>query len=274
MSTPEPATTTEATHPSNRRRSRLISLVIGVVIAGAGGAVLALATGSSTPAVPGTFSPSLARTVPSRIDQLTLRDEHGKPVALAAFRGRVVVLADFLTSCQEECPVSTGAFLQLERDLRADGLASKVAIVEVTVDPERDSVARLAAYERYTGVDWTLLTGTQTQVDTFWKYFGASYDRVAYGTHQIGAIDWESGKPYTYDMDHSNNVYLFDAAGKEQLLTEGLPSIGTGLPSKLRRLLSPLGISHLDHPGFGAWTEADLRDAIGSLLGRSVPARS
>ena len=273
MSTTDSPSAAEPTAPlPSRRRARIISLLIGLVIAGIAGITLALSTGSSIPAVPATFSDSLAHTVPAGIDALPLLDEHGRRVTLASFRGRIVVLADFLTSCQDECPISTGAFLAFERDLRADGLASKVAVVEVTVDPGRDSVARLAAYERYTGVDWTLLTGTPSQIATFWKHFGASYQAVPDLPSDTAAIDWETGKPYTYDVDHSNNVYLFDAAGNERLITEGLPSIGKTLPPKLHSLLSPLGVDHLDHPGFGAWTEADLRGAVGSLLGRSVPA--
>jgi protein SCO1/2 len=202
---------------------------------------------------------------------MPLTDERDRTVDLADFRGRVVVLADFLTSCQDECPISTGAFLTLERDLRADGLGADVAVVEVTVDPKRDTPARLAAYEKYTGVDWTLLTGSAAEITMFWQHFGASYNDIADGPDDTTAVDWETGKRYTYDVDHSNNVYVFDAVGHERLLTEGLPSIGKTLPPKLASLLSPLGVKHLDDPGFGAWTEADLRSAIGSLLGRTVP---
>jgi cytochrome oxidase Cu insertion factor (SCO1/SenC/PrrC family) len=256
----------------NRRRFRVASILLGVVAAGVIGTVLALTTGSSTPSRPATFAVSLQQSVPRAVDTLSFLDQRGRRTTLASFKGRVVVLADFLTSCQDECPISTGAFLTFERHLRADGLTSKVSVVEVTVDPGRDTVARLAAYEKYTGVDWTLLTGSQSQIDTFWKYFGASYDKVSETASDTAALDWATGKPYTYDMDHSNNVYLFDVAGHERLITEGLPSIGKTLPTKLRSLLSPLGITHLDNPGFGAWTEADLRAATGALLGQTVRA--
>jgi len=60
----------------------------------------------------------------------------------------VVVLAPFLSLCQDECPLVTGAFLALQRDVRAAGLGGRVAFVEATVDPGRDTTARLAAYER------------------------------------------------------------------------------------------------------------------------------
>lgn len=254
----------------NRRRTRIISVAVGIVVAVVAGTVLALSTNSSTPKAQTAFEPSLARNVPRSIATMALVDQLGRTVSLGQFKGRVVVLADFLTSCQDECPVSTGAFLAFERDLRADHLGSKVSIVEVTVDPARDTPARLVAYERYTGVDWTLLTGTQPQIDTFWRHFGASYDKVADSPDDTAAIDWETGKRYRYDMDHSNNVYLFDASGHERLITEGLPNIHGTLPPRLGSLLSPLGVTHLNHPGFGAWTVGDLASAVGSLLGQRV----
>jgi hypothetical protein len=44
--------------------------------------------------------------------------------------------------------------------VKAAGLADQVAFLEVTVDPDRDSPARLAAYAQQFGATWPLLTGT------------------------------------------------------------------------------------------------------------------
>jgi cytochrome oxidase Cu insertion factor (SCO1/SenC/PrrC family) len=129
----------------------------------------------------------------------------------------------------------------------------------------------MLAYEKYTGVDWTLLTADPKTVATFWKFFGAQYDTVPDGPADIDAVDWETGKRYTYDVDHSNLVYIIDASGHPRLITEGLPSVGKVLPPKLESLLSPLGKRHLAHPGFDAWTETGLRDAVSSILGQNIP---
>ena len=95
-------------------------------------------------------------------------------MSLAALRGKVVVLAPFLSLCQDECPLITGAFISLQHDLRAAGLADRVVFVEATVDPGRDTVARLAAYQKEFGADWDLWTGTPAAVAAFWKPFGVS----------------------------------------------------------------------------------------------------
>ena len=91
----------------------------------------------------------------------------------------MVVLAPFLTLCQDECPLVTGAFISLQRDLRAAGLwRDRVVFVEATVDPGRDTVARLAAYQKEFGADWDLWTGTPAAIAAFWKPFGVEYQIV------------------------------------------------------------------------------------------------
>ncbi len=88
------------------------------------------------------------------------------------YRDKAVLLFPFLTSCQEECPITTGALLELQRHLRADGLFRRAVIVEVTVDPGRDNRTRLAAYARLTGSKWPLLTAPSDELKRFWAYFG------------------------------------------------------------------------------------------------------
>ena len=99
-------------------------------------------------------------------------------MSLAQLRGKVVVLAPFLSLCQDECPLITGAFISLQRDLRSAGLAGRVVFVEATVDPERDTVSRLAAYEKEFGADWDLWTGSPAAVATFWRPFGVEYQKI------------------------------------------------------------------------------------------------
>jgi protein SCO1/2 len=94
------------------------------------------AAGGGQVSRPGPPSPSigdaLSRTVSGGIGKLPLQNQLGQQVTLAQFRGRVVFLVPFLTSCQEECPITTGALLVMQQALAADHLSGKVAIVELT----------------------------------------------------------------------------------------------------------------------------------------------
>ncbi len=43
---------------------------------------------------------------------ITLTDQFGSTVSLREYRGKVVILANFLTECQETCPLVAAALLQ------------------------------------------------------------------------------------------------------------------------------------------------------------------
>lgn len=240
----------------------LSAAVLGPVVLGACGGAL------SAPAPPAGLSAD--RPVPASVANLPLLDQAGRPTTLAAFHGRVLVLAPFLTSCQEECPLTTGAFLAIHSDLVRDHLAGRVSLAELTVDPGRDTPARLAAYARYTGADWVLLTGAPAVVSAFWGHFGIYYAPMPEGNPP--GIDWQTGRPYTYDVSHANGFLIFDARGHQRFLTEDLPDLHGRLPAGLRRLLDGAGLASLAQPAEGAWTVPQALAAISEVLGRPVPA--
>lgn len=105
---------------------------------------------------------------------------------------------------------------RVRRELAAQHLTSKAAIVEVTVDPGRDTAERMAAYARLAGVTWPLLTASSATIAALWHYFGIYYQVVPEGTP--AGIDWQSGRPYTYDVDHSDGFILIDPALDERFV--------------------------------------------------------
>ena len=199
-----------------------------------------------------------------------LVDQRGHAVSLATLRGKVVVLAPFLSLCQDECPLVTGAFISLQRDVHAAGLSQRVVFVEATVDPGRDTVARLAAYEKEFGADWDLWTGTPADIAAFWKPFGVEYQIVP--EEQPPKIDWFTGKPLTYDVDHTDGYILIDAGGRERFVDATAPNEKGQLDPKLRGLLDEGGEHELQNPQAPDWTTADALASISWLLGTNVPA--
>jgi cytochrome oxidase Cu insertion factor (SCO1/SenC/PrrC family) len=232
--------------------------------------VLLSACGTSAPAAPPP-SQGLILDRPSP-QSVPLVNQQGQAVSLAGLRGKVVVLAPFLSLCQDECPLVTGAFTALQRDLRAAGLAQRVVFVEATVDPGRDTVARLAAYQKEFGADWDLWTGTPANIAAFWKPFGVAYQIVA--EEQPPKTDWWTGQPLTYDVDHTDGYILVNPAGRERFVDASAPNEKGALDAKLRGLLDDGGLHDLDNPQAPNWTTADALDSIGWLLGTTIPAPS
>lgn len=105
-----------------------------------------------------------------------LLDQDGRNVRLKSdVIGERIVIVDFIyTSCTTVCPVVSAVMAQAQGRLAAR-LGRDVALVTVTVDPVRDTPARLKDYGARIGsaAGWTWLTGAKPQVDEVLKGFGA-----------------------------------------------------------------------------------------------------
>lgn len=239
----------------------LIAIVLALAGTGAGVA-LGLGHPAGRPRVSGAL---LDRRVP----RLELESSSGGATSLASFRGKVVVLAPFLTLCHEVCPLTTGAFGEMRRLVRQSGLGGRVVFAEVSVDPWRDTPARLRAFARLTGVRFRLLTGTPAELARFWSFFGVGYRRTREGSPPDR--DWLTHRPLTFDVTHTDGLFLLDARGHERIVDVGMPDAGGRLSPALRRLLNGTGRRNLSRPEAG-WTIRQGLDDVGYLLGSTIPA--
>jgi cytochrome c biogenesis protein CcmG, thiol:disulfide interchange protein DsbE len=194
------------------------------------------------------------------VPDLRLIDERGHATSLGDFRGRYLVLAPSLTLCHEVCPMTTAALEQIRATLDRDGIGGDVTVATASVDPWRDKPARLRAYSRLTGVNFRLLTGTPRELARMWKFFGVYYRRVPQG--KPADVDWLTHKPETFDVEHTDGLFIIDPGGHWRVALTGMPSVGKTLAPRLRRLLNHQGISNLRHPQ-APWTPAQ---AVGDVL--------
>jgi protein SCO1/2 len=247
----------------SKRRFLPALLLAGALLIGAGvGAALAF---DRTPPRPAQAGDLVDRPVPP----LPLLDAAGRPTSLGSFDGRVVVLTPFLTLCHEVCPLTTGAFETMQRAVDAAGLGRRVVFAEVSVDPARDTPARLRAFARLTGVHLQLLTGTRSELSRFWHFFGVAYWRTPEG--KPPDLDWLTGKPLTFDVSHTDGLFLIGPDGRERIVHVGMPRGQRQLPRVLLRLLNKQGRLDLAQPTAG-WTPQDGLNDIGYLLKRHIPA--
>jgi cytochrome oxidase Cu insertion factor (SCO1/SenC/PrrC family)/thiol-disulfide isomerase/thioredoxin len=224
---------------------------------------------SSASLLPAPLAVGTALQQPRHTPPLALIDERGRATTLSALRGRWVVLVPAMTLCHEVCPMTTGVLMQITDAVRRAGLARRVAVVEVTVDPWRDTPARLRAYRRLTGADFTMLTGTQAEIRRLWRFFGVYYKRVPQGNPPD--VDWLTHRPETFDVAHTDGVFLLDPGGQERIADEGTPDTGGHLSPTLRALLNAEGRHNLAHPQL-PWNAGEILDDLYWLMGRSIPA--
>jgi protein SCO1/2 len=110
----------------------------------------------------GAASRATRSTVEYAVPQVTLVRDDGKEVSLAGELndGRPVVMNFIFTTCTSICPLLSQTLARLQEGLGAE--RERVHIVSISIDPEQDTPARLAAYAKryHAGPEWQHYTGT------------------------------------------------------------------------------------------------------------------
>jgi len=149
-----------------------------------------------------TASPMVLGALPA----FTLTDQRGQPFGSRELAGKIWV-ADFIfTSCQGACPLLSERMAEIGK--RARHLGPDFHLVSISVDPERDTPARLAEYGARYGANpiaWSFVTGPEqaiqaTVVDGF--KVGAGKERNPAATADGGPGFWE--------IFHGENLVLVD----------------------------------------------------------------
>jgi protein SCO1/2 len=242
------------------------ALVVGVVTLALSLVGCSSTAPSTTSAVPKpTDGTVFDLAVPDTTAALPLVDQAGRTVTLASLHGKTVVLVDFLSLCQEVCPLTSANVREVSEALDAAHLSDKVQILEATVDPQRDTATRLSAYQKLFGAkpNWSFITGRPADIATLWKSFGVAYDRTP-TTETPAPKDWLTGAPLTYDVDHQDVVVVIDPDGHERWLVDGTPKISSpsSVPSSLQTFLNDDGHANETAPADPSWTAADVVSAV------------
>jgi protein SCO1 len=133
--------------------------------------------------------------------EFTLQSADG-PVSLKDFRGKVVLIYFGYTYCPDICPTSLAATAEALKELTPDELA-RVAMILVSVDPRRDTPARLKEYARFFHPAIVGVTGTPEEIAVVAKRYGVFYAEQSVATAGDG-----------YVVDHSADTYVVAPDGK------------------------------------------------------------
>jgi protein SCO1/2 len=152
----------------------------------------------------------------------SLTGSDGQPFSSARLAGKPFAIFFGFTHCPDVCPTTLARLARLRRQLgHGDG---SIAIVFVTVDPERDGPQEVGRYTALFGTPVIGLTGSPAQIDQVKKQFGVFSQKV----EQPGA---------EYSVDHTAATFLFGADGK--FVATIAPDEGDAAAlAKLRRITS------------------------------------
>lgn len=128
----------------------------------------------------------------------TLTSHTGKRVSAKDFRGKYMLVYFGYTFCAEICPTELQTMSEAIDLLGKDG--DKVVPILISVDPERDTVKKLAEYVPLFHKNLVGLTGTPEEIARAAKAYRAYYAKTGEGSQ--------------YEMDHSAIIYLMDKKGQ------------------------------------------------------------
>lgn len=158
--------------------------------------------------------------LPSLSGHFTLQTLDGHEVTDASYRGKWLVVYFGYTSCPDVCPTT---LLRVGQALQSLGpLAAKVQPIFITLDPTRDTQARLTRYMAAFDSRLVGLRGDAAQISAAARQFHVYYRLRSLGNGE-------------YTVDHSSFLYVVDPQGHfARLLADSVPA--DELAADLRQL--------------------------------------
>ncbi|MGQ9482621.1 SCO family protein [Chloroflexus sp.] len=142
---------------------------------------------------------------PNPAPEIPLIDQFGNEFRLSDYRGKIVLVFFGFTHCPDICPTALGDLKQVMEKLGND--ATKVQVVFVSVDPERDTPALMQRYLAAFNPTFLGLNGDRTVLEQVYKNYGVTAIKRELPNSGLG-----------YTIDHSGYIYAIDQVGNWRLL--------------------------------------------------------
>lgn len=130
------------------------------------------------------YDPDTKDSIDHTIQEFVFVNQDSNIVTLDNLKGKVTVVNFFFTSCPSICPIMVDQLKRFQKEV--DGKYD-VQILTHTVDPERDSVARLKAFiekNKINTSNWDFVTGEKQRLyesGVYNFYLASSEDALAPG---------------------------------------------------------------------------------------------
>jgi len=130
----------------------------------------------------------------------TLQSINGD-VSLSDFKGKVTLLYFGYTFCPDVCPTSLSRVGAAFKKLDEEELKSVQGIL-VSVDPDRDTLQKLADYTKFFHPQIVGVTGTKEKIDEIAARYDVKYRKA------------EGSTAASYLVDHTAYIFVLDKTGK------------------------------------------------------------
>ena len=154
------------------------------------------------PAVPPELQ-GVLRPAPQPLEAFQLTDQYQQPFSLEQLQGKWSFVFFGYTYCPDICPTTLSTLTGVARRLQTDSPdETGIQVVFVSVDPERDTPEVIEGYLKYFKEAFIGITGTQQDIDSLARQFGAGYMKEP---------DTAAGQ---YLVSHTSSIFLVDPRGR------------------------------------------------------------
>lgn len=129
------------------------------------------------------------------VGDFALRDAGARPVRLADYRGKPLVVSFVYTGCFQACPVATQFLAKAVREARAALGADSFNVITVGFNQPFDDPVAMAAFARQNRIAdarWAFLAPVAGDVEALTRAFGFSYEATPKGfdhVTQVSVVD-------------------------------------------------------------------------------------
>lgn len=148
------------------------------------------------------------------VPEFSLLNQQQLPITQNLWRGRWSLVFFGFTSCPDICPLELQKLAKLLRLVESD---IALQVVFISVDPERDTPAKLGDYTGFFHPDIVALSGDNMQLASAAQFFGAAYDRSVIIDSKLLRVPAGIGMPdnagQSYQVNHSARVFIVNPDG-------------------------------------------------------------
>lgn len=138
-------------------------------------------------------------STPRVFSDFALVDHRGAPFTLENLQDKWSILFFGFTNCPDICPTTMATLAEMYEDL-GEGEKEELQIVMISLDPERDTVEKIAEYVPYFNEDFIGVTGDANFILRLTTQLNVAYTQVPLGDDN-------------YTVDHSTQLVLINPKG-------------------------------------------------------------
>lgn len=144
-----------------------------------------------------------ALDAPRELIDFTLPGKDGAPLALSDLRGTYTLLFFGYTNCPDFCPLTLTEFKRVRALLEEQAPETRVQVLFISVDGERDTADNLRAYVERFDPEFLAMQGDAVTLAQIAPDYGLFYEIVK-----------ENPDDTAYLVDHTTPSYLIDPEGR------------------------------------------------------------